>query len=54
MEADGGGGFLWPLITVIGVIVLGLAIAYGTLHYRNRSTREQEEAVDRLYHEERE
>jgi hypothetical protein len=52
MSSDGY-GWLWLLVDVVGVIVLGALIAYGTMtyrRYRNRvSERERDEATRRVY-----
>jgi protein-S-isoprenylcysteine O-methyltransferase Ste14 len=53
MESDAG-GWLWLVIDVIGVVVLGAAIAYGIWQWRSRSRnpsleRAREEATKRLY-----
>lgn len=49
---EDGGGALWLILTVGGVLLLGLALAYATL--RNRKIRptehaQTEAATDRLY-----
>jgi hypothetical protein len=52
MEADGGG--LWPLLTILGPLVLAGAIIYGMVRWRRRSAgqkRAGDEKTKRLYRE---
>ena len=47
-------GWMWFLINVIAVTILGGAIIYGTMHWRRRRSRAlnqaRDNATDRLYH----
>jgi hypothetical protein len=49
------GGWLWFVLDVIGVAILGLALAYGVMAWRKRRSRlanqVRDEATERLYHE---
>ncbi|MFC7053379.1 hypothetical protein ACFQI3_11840 [Hansschlegelia quercus] len=50
-----GAGDLWSLLTVVGVIILGCAIAYGMLRTRKMTRNEKavsERATDNLYKQE--
>jgi hypothetical protein len=55
---EGGGGYLWLLMDVVLVVILGGAIFYGIMQWRHRSRRPatedaRDEATRRLYHEEK-
>lgn len=40
------GGELWPIMTVLGVIVLGLALVYGIMRNR-KQTKQQDRVTDK-------
>lgn len=55
---EGSGGYLWLLMDVGLVVILGGAIFYGIMQWRRRSRRPaveqaRDEATRRLYHEEK-
>ncbi|MET0314541.1 MAG: hypothetical protein ABW275_09125 [Hansschlegelia sp.] len=50
-----GAGDLWSLLTVVGVIILGCALAYGMLRGRKMTRNEKavsERATDNVYKQE--
>ena len=55
MEYDAGGG-LWFVINVVAVAILGLALVYGTMHWRKRRSlaadQRRDEATRELYRRE--
>lgn len=46
-----GGGDLWPLMTVVGVVILGAVIAYSMIRNRKEMTRSKAELSERSTHQ---
>lgn len=53
MDAGWGGGWLWVVTTIIGVVVLGAVLAYAAMNSRRRRSpsldRQRDQAIKNLY-----